>query len=185
MIPSCPSAEWYPCGSCSSVKSFIGGVGSGLYGMLIFVIIAVFVAGLMVGQDAGVPGQEDRVLRNENGLAGRPHSRASPCFWVRPIAVLFPQGTSSVLNPGPHGFSEILYAFSSAGRQQRQRLCRAEREYGFLQHGARRDHAFRPVLDPHPHPGDCRLPGHEKEGPVQLRDPRNPYPSVYCLADRR
>ena len=49
-----------------------GGVGSGLYGMIVFAIIAVFVAGLMVGRTPGVPGQEDRGVRDEDVLAGHP-----------------------------------------------------------------------------------------------------------------
>ena len=91
-----------------------GGVGSGLYGMLIFVIIAVFVAGLMVGRTPEYLGKK----------IGSYEMKMSTLVVLIPvlavllgtaIAVLLRQGTSSVLNPGPHGFSEILYAFSSAG----------------------------------------------------------------------
>ncbi len=56
-----------------------GGVGSGLYGMLMFAIIAVFVAGLMVGPHAGVPRQEDRGLRDEDGVAGDPDPAGAAC----------------------------------------------------------------------------------------------------------
>ena len=54
-----------------------GGVGSGLYGMLVFVILAVFLAGLMVGRTPGVPGQEDRSLRREALRPGRARPRSS------------------------------------------------------------------------------------------------------------
>jgi K+-transporting ATPase ATPase A chain len=91
-----------------------GGVGSGLYGMLIFVIIAVFIAGLMVGRTPEYLGKK----------IGGYEMKMSTLVVLIPVlavllgtavAVLLRQGTSSVLNPGPHGFSEILYAFSSAG----------------------------------------------------------------------
>jgi K+-transporting ATPase ATPase A chain len=91
-----------------------GGVGSGLYGMLSFVIIAVFVAGLMVGRTPEYLGKKIEAYE----------MKMSTLIILIPVltvllgtamAVLLRQGTSSVLNPGPHGFSEILYAFSSAG----------------------------------------------------------------------
>jgi K+-transporting ATPase ATPase A chain len=91
-----------------------GGVGSGLYGMLAFVIIAVFVAGLMVGRTPEYLGK--KIEAYEMKMAAL--VILIPVLTVllgTGIAVLLPQGTSSVRNPGPHGFSEILYAFSSAG----------------------------------------------------------------------
>jgi len=91
-----------------------GGVGSGLYGMLIFVIIAVFVAGLMVGRTPEYLGKKIEAYEMKMSTL----VVLIPVLAVllgTAIAVLLRQGTSSVLNPGPHGFSEILYAFSSAG----------------------------------------------------------------------
>jgi K+-transporting ATPase ATPase A chain len=91
-----------------------GGVGSGLYGMLIFVIIAVFAAGLMVGRTPEYLGKKIEAYEMKMSTL----VVLIPVLAVllgTAIAVLFRQGTSSVLNPGPHGFSEILYAFSSAG----------------------------------------------------------------------
>ena len=91
-----------------------GGVGSGLYGMLIFVIIAVFVAGLMVGRTPEYLGKkiESYEIKMSTLVVLIP---VLAVLLGTAIAVLLRQGTSSVLNPGPHGFSEILYAFSSAG----------------------------------------------------------------------
>jgi potassium-transporting ATPase potassium-binding subunit len=91
-----------------------GGVGSGLYGMLAYAIIAVFVAGLMIGRTPEYLGKK---------IAAYEMKMAAIVILVPPfivlvgtaVAVLLPQGVSSVANPGPHGFSEILYAFSSAG----------------------------------------------------------------------
>ncbi len=91
-----------------------GGVGSGLYGMLVFAIIAVFVAGLMVGRTPEYLGKKIEAYEMKMSTL----VVLIPVLVVllgTAVAVLFRQGTSSVLNPGPHGFSEILYAFSSAG----------------------------------------------------------------------
>jgi potassium-transporting ATPase potassium-binding subunit len=91
-----------------------GGVGSGLYGMLVFVIVAVFVAGLMVGRTPEYLGKKIETYEMK---------MASLLILIMPltvlgltaVAVLLNAGQSSVLNPGPHGFSEILYAYTSQG----------------------------------------------------------------------
>ena len=91
-----------------------GGVGSGLYGMLIFAILAVFIAGLMIGRTPEYLGKKIEV--HEMKLT-------SIAILVTPIvvlagtavAVLSGAGTAGIANPGAHGFSEILYALSSAG----------------------------------------------------------------------
>jgi len=90
-----------------------GGVGSGLYGMLAFVIVAVFVAGLMVGRTPEYLGK--KIEAYEMKMASL--ILLIPVFTAlvgTAIGVMFPAGQAGVLNPGPHGFSEILYAFSSA-----------------------------------------------------------------------
>jgi K+-transporting ATPase ATPase A chain len=90
-----------------------GGVGSGLYGMLAFVIIAVFVAGLMIGRTPEYLGKKIEAF--EMKMASL--IVLIPVLLVlfgTGIAVLTPEGRSAVFNPGAHGFSEILYAFSSA-----------------------------------------------------------------------
>jgi K+-transporting ATPase ATPase A chain len=91
-----------------------GGVGSGLYGMLAFVIVAVFVAGLMVGRTPEYLGKKIEVF--EMKMASL--MILIPVLTVllgTALAVSLETGRSSALNPGAHGFSEILYAFSSAG----------------------------------------------------------------------
>jgi K+-transporting ATPase ATPase A chain len=91
-----------------------GGVGSGLYGMLMFAILAVFLAGLMVGRTPEYLGKKIEAFEVKMAAI----ALLVPCLVVlagTAIASVLPAGTSSVLNPGPHGFSEILYAFSSAG----------------------------------------------------------------------
>lgn len=93
-----------------------GGVGSGLYGMLIFAIIAVFIAGLMVGRTPEYLGKK---------IEAHEMKMASLAILVMPltvlagtaVGVLSSGGTAAIYNttPAPHGFSEVLYAFSSAG----------------------------------------------------------------------
>ncbi|WZL72019.1 potassium-transporting ATPase subunit KdpA [Clostridiaceae bacterium 35-E11] len=91
-----------------------GGVGSGLYGMLAFVIVAVFVAGLMVGRTPEYLGKKIEPFEMK---------MASLAVLIPPIVVLIgtamaainPSVMDSLNNPGSHGFSEILYAYSSAG----------------------------------------------------------------------
>jgi K+-transporting ATPase ATPase A chain len=90
-----------------------GGVGSGLYGMLAFALVAVFLSGLMVGRTPEYLGK--KVGAFEMKMASL--VILLPCAMVlvgTAAAVLSPQGRSSVANPGPHGFGEILYALSSA-----------------------------------------------------------------------
>lgn len=90
-----------------------GGVGCGLYGMLMFVIVAVFVAGLMVGRTPEYLGKKIEPFEMKMAAI----AVLVPCALVlvgTAVAVVVPQGTSSTSNPGAHGFSQILYEFSSA-----------------------------------------------------------------------
>ncbi len=90
-----------------------GGVGSGLYGMLAFVIVGVFVAGLMVGRTPEYLGK--KIESYEMKMASL--ILLIPVFTAlvgTAVGVMVPAGQAGVLNPGPHGFTEILYAFSSA-----------------------------------------------------------------------
>jgi K+-transporting ATPase ATPase A chain len=91
-----------------------GGVGSGLYGMLMFAILAVFIAGLMVGRTPEYLGK--KIEAYEVKMASL--VLLIPCIAVlvgTAVASVLPEAVAQVGNPGPHGFSEILYAFSSAG----------------------------------------------------------------------
>jgi potassium-transporting ATPase potassium-binding subunit len=90
-----------------------GGVGSGLYGMLIFAIIAVFVAGLMIGRTPEYLGK--KIESFEIKMAAI--VILIPAFFIlmgTALAVVTDAGKMAIANPGAHGFSEILYAFSSA-----------------------------------------------------------------------
>jgi potassium-transporting ATPase potassium-binding subunit len=90
-----------------------GGVGSGLYGMLMFVLITVFVAGLMVGRTPEYLGKKIEAF--EVKMASLVILIPSAIVLIgTAVAVLIKPGLDGILNTGPHGFSEILYAFSSA-----------------------------------------------------------------------
>jgi potassium-transporting ATPase potassium-binding subunit len=92
----------------------LGGVGSGLYGMLVFVLVAVFVAGLMVGRTPEYLGKKIEPFEMK---------MAALLILIMPILVLgltalavtTEAGRAGISNPGPHGFSQVLYAFSSQG----------------------------------------------------------------------
>ena len=90
-----------------------GGVGAGLYGMLVYVVLAVFLAGLMVGRTPEYLGKK---------VEAREVKLAVIAFLIMPIGILVfgalaatvPAALEAVSNPGPHGLSQILYAYSSA-----------------------------------------------------------------------
>jgi K+-transporting ATPase ATPase A chain len=89
-----------------------GGVGSGLYGILVFAVLTVFIAGLMVGRTPEYLGK--RIERREVQFAIIAILVFPALILVATaVAVLIPQGTATLTNTGPHGFSEILYAFVS------------------------------------------------------------------------
>jgi K+-transporting ATPase ATPase A chain len=91
-----------------------GGVGSGLYGMIVFALIAVFVAGLMIGRTPEYLGKKIEAF--EMKMASLVILAPAVCVLVgTAVAALLPEGRAGLNNPGPHGFSEMLYAFSSAG----------------------------------------------------------------------
>ncbi len=90
-----------------------GGVGSGLYGMLIFVIISVFIAGLMVGRTPEYLGKKIQAFEIKMASV----AMLAPCLFVligTAIAVMTKDGQAGIYNPGAQGFTEVLYAFTSA-----------------------------------------------------------------------
>jgi K+-transporting ATPase ATPase A chain len=92
----------------------VGGVGSGLYGLIAFAIVAVFIAGLMVGRTPEYLGK--KIEAYEMKMASL--MVLIPCAVVligTAVALVTPQGKATIFNPAAHGFSEVLYAFSSAG----------------------------------------------------------------------
>jgi len=92
-----------------------GGVGSGLYGMLIFAILTVFIAGLMVGRTPEYLGKKIEALEVKMAIIAVLLPSASILLFSA-LATVITAGITSLNNGGPHGFSEILYAFSSASQ---------------------------------------------------------------------
>ena len=90
-----------------------GGVGSGLYGMLAFAIVAMFVAGLMVGRTPEYLGKKLEAKEVKMSILAILILPLSMLGWTA-LAVVLPAGLAGPANTGPHGFSEILYAFTSA-----------------------------------------------------------------------
>jgi K+-transporting ATPase ATPase A chain len=90
-----------------------GGVGAGLYGMMMFAIISVFIAGLMVGRTPEYLGK--KIERKEIMMAALALLiLPASILGFTAVASVLPQGTSSILNPGPHGLSEMLYLYTSS-----------------------------------------------------------------------
>jgi potassium-transporting ATPase potassium-binding subunit len=90
-----------------------GGVGSGLYGMLVFVILAVFIAGLMVGRTPEYLGKKIESFDVKMAMLSVLISSLTILVFTA-VAVVSKFGTSSISNPGPHGLSQILYAYTSS-----------------------------------------------------------------------
>jgi K+-transporting ATPase ATPase A chain len=91
----------------------VGGVGAGLYGMLLFVVLAIFVAGLMVGRTPEYVGKKIEAREVKMAMLAILVLPLMYLGWTA-VAVVFPPAVASMANAGPHGFTEVLYAFTSA-----------------------------------------------------------------------
>jgi potassium-transporting ATPase potassium-binding subunit len=91
----------------------VGGVGAGLYGMLLFVVLAIFVAGLMVGRTPEYVGKKIEAREVKMAMLAILVLPLMYLGWTA-VAVVLPSAVASMANAGPHGFTEVLYAFTSA-----------------------------------------------------------------------
>jgi K+-transporting ATPase ATPase A chain len=91
----------------------VGGVGAGMYGMLLFVILAIFVAGLMVGRTPEYVGKKIEAKEVKMAMLAILILPLMILGWTA-VAAVNPDGVSQLNNPGPHGFSEMLYLYSSS-----------------------------------------------------------------------
>jgi len=91
----------------------VGGVGAGLYGMLLFVVLAIFVAGLMVGRTPEYVGKKIEAREVKMAMLAILVLPLMYLGWTA-VAVVLPSVVASMANAGPHGFTEVLYAFTSA-----------------------------------------------------------------------
>ncbi len=160
-----------------------GGVGTGLYGMLIFAILAVFIAGLMIGRTPEYLGKKIEAYEMK---------MTSIAILVTPllvlagtaIAVMADAGKAGIANPGAHGFSEILYAFTLGRQQQRQRLRRPVGQHAVLQHAAGHRDVVRPLRRDRAGAGHRRLAGREEAHAGHRRHHAHARPAVRRAADR-
>jgi potassium-transporting ATPase potassium-binding subunit len=90
----------------------VGGVGSGMYGMLLFVIISIFVAGLMVGRTPEYVGKKIEAKEVKMAMLAILVLPLMYLGWTA-VAMLVPSAVAAMNNPGPHGFTEVLYAYVS------------------------------------------------------------------------
>ena len=161
-----------------------GGVGSGLYGMLMFAIVAVFVSGLMVGRTPEYLGKKIEAYEMK---------MSSLVILITPALVLIgaavgvvaAAGKAGMANPGAHGFSEVLYAFSSASNNNGSAFAGLSRQYAVLQHRPRPGHAVRPLLAGRPGAGHRRLAREEEDRAERSRDAPHAHAAVRRAPDRR
>ena len=107
-----PIAGLVPLANIQTGEVIFGGVGAGLYGMLLFVVLTVFIAGLMVGRTPEYLGKKIEGTQVKLAMLGALVFAVFPLIPTA-IAVVLPAGLNAMNNAGPHGFSEILYMFSS------------------------------------------------------------------------
>ena len=114
-----------------------GGVGSGMYGMLLFVILAIFVAGLMVGRTPEYLGKKIEAKEVKMAMLALLVLPLMYLGWTA-VAMMVPSAVASMNNPGPHGFTEVLYAYVSQDGNNGSRLRRAQWQHAVLQSNAAR-----------------------------------------------
>ncbi|HTS40501.1 MAG TPA: potassium-transporting ATPase subunit KdpA [Xanthobacteraceae bacterium] len=107
-----PLGGMIPLGMIALGEVIFGGVGSGLYGILLYVILAVFIAGLMVGRTPEYLGKKLEAKEVKMAMLAILVLPLSMLGWTAAAAII-PSAVASTANPGPHGFSEMLYAYVS------------------------------------------------------------------------
>src|SRR6202008_2990405 len=107
-----PLAGMVPMVNIQLGEVIFGGVGSGLYGMLLFAILTLFIAGLMVGRTPEYIGKKLEAREVKMAILALLALPLSILGWTA-IAAVVPAGLAGLANSGPHGFSELLYAYSS------------------------------------------------------------------------
>ena len=162
-----------------------GGVGAGMYGVLVYIILSVFIAGLMVGRTPEYLGKKIQAFEVQMAmltvlifslliLTFTAISSVSPGF-----------GTSSIFNPGPHGLVRDALRLLVGGGQQRLGVRRHQREHELVQHDARLDDAVRAVLHDHSAAGDRRKPEPQEAGARVARHVPRHHAALFGAARRR
>ena len=154
----------------------VGGVGAGLYGMLLFVVLAIFVAGLMVGRTPEYVGKKIEAREVKMAMLAILVLPLMYLGWTA-VAVVLPSAVASMANAGPHGFTEVLYAFTSATGNNGSAFARPDRQHLLLQSDARQFDVRRPLLHDRAGDGDCGLAGGQEVDPAvgrHVADHRRP-----------
>lgn len=108
-----PLGGFFPLLQMKLGEVIFGGVGAGFYGIMLFVILSVFIVGLMVGRTPEYLGKKIEARETKMATLGILFPSVT-MLTSSAIAAVTEPGTASILNPGPHGLSEIMYAFASA-----------------------------------------------------------------------
>ena len=161
-----------------------GGVGSGLYGMIMFAIVAVFIAGLMIGRTPEYLGKK---------IGAFEIKMASIAILLPPLLVLcgtavgvmVDAGKAGVANPAEHGFSEILYAFSSAGNNNGSAFAGLSANTPFYNTALGIVHAVRALLARHSGAGARRRVRRREARAAVGRHAADAHAALRVRADRR
>ena len=148
--------------------------------MLVLALLAVFIAGLMVGRTPEYLGQEDPGDRGEARRALHPRDAGRACSVGAGIAIRDARCSNvSIFNPGPHGFTRGALRVHVGGEQQRLGVRRHHRQHAVHEHRARHRDADRPLLPHHPDAGDRRV-ARPQEGQGARRRPGRSRPTRRC-----
>ena len=161
-----------------------GGVGAGMYGILIYVVLAVFIAGLMVGRTPEYLGKK---------IEAYDVKMAMLVALVFPLVILvftgFPRSTAlghpASAIPGRTGFTQMLYSFTSGAGNNGSAFAGLNTNTLWYNTTLGFDHADRPFLHDHPHAGDCRKSGAEEVCSAVAGNVSRDHAAVQRAADRR
>ena len=162
-----------------------GGVGVGLNGLLILAILSVFIAGLMVGRTPEYLGK--KIQAAEVKLVAI-YILVMPALVMVGVAIATFVGSVknvSLLNPGAHGFTELLYAFTSAANNNGSAFAGITANTAFMNSALAIVHAVRPILPHHPDAGDRGLGGAQAARPRDRRHVPDRHATVRRVGDRR
>ncbi len=166
-------------------EMIFGGVGAGMYGMLIFVVLTVFIAGLMVGRTPEYLGKKIEAYDVQMAML---YVLIFPLsiLGFSAVSLLMPNlGLSALANHGPHGLSEILYAYTSATGNNGSAFARVECEYALVQLDAGCGDAGRAVPDDRADAGGGGQPGDEEDCAAIAGHVSGAHAAVHGAAGRR
>ena len=154
-----------------------GGVGAGLYGMLVFVLLAVFISGLMVGRTPEYLGKKIQAAEMKLVVL---YLLAVPILVLVLSGCVGPAGPAkeSILNPGPHGLSEVVYAFASQANNNGSAFAGLTGDTDWYNTTGALAMLAGQVLPHRPGAGHRRIAGAQADGAPECRDPADPQPAV-------